>query len=71
MIERAWADAIEKRQSPEELTKYSRVVQDEIFRYRATNPPVIEWLYKRLKNSQEDDMHAAVDAKVKEAREKA
>lgn len=58
-VEKVWENALAGA-SDEELTLSSRALQDAIYRHRASNPLVFDWLYNRLrKKSEAQAKHAA------------
>jgi hypothetical protein len=68
-VEKLWDKALSGA-SPEELTSNSRALQDAIYRHRASNPLVFDWLYNKLRNREEDLTHHAVKKLVREAEQK-
>lgn len=68
-VEKLWDKALSGT-SPEELTSSSRALQDAIYRHRASNPLVFDWLYNILRNREEDLTHHAVEKLVREAEQK-
>jgi len=50
------------------LTDMSRNLQDEIFENRRKAPPVLDFIFKRLRNEYEASMHHAADHYVSEAK---
>lgn len=65
MWDRALAGA-----SPAELTVMSRALQDAIYRHRASNPLVFDWLYNWLRAREEGLTRHAVEKLVEEAEQK-
>lgn len=65
-IEKAWDKALAGA-SVEDLTLSSRALQDAIFRHRASNPLVLDWLYNRLRKRTEAQAKHAVETFVAEA----
>ena len=53
-----------------ELTTAARTLQDAIYRHRASNPLVFDWLYNRLRKRNEDLTRHAADKFVVEAQQK-
>lgn len=68
-VEKLWDKALSGASS-EELTSSSRALQDAIYRHRASNPLVFDWLYNKLRNREEDLTHHAVENLVREAEQK-
>jgi len=68
-IEKAWEKALSGA-SDAELTATARALQDAIYRHRASNPLVIDWLYDRLRGKNEDLARHAVEQLVAEAQRK-
>ncbi|MBC8461192.1 MAG: hypothetical protein H8D67_24675, partial [Deltaproteobacteria bacterium] len=62
-----WEQAINKKITPEKLTIKSRALQDEIYNHRCTNPLIFDWIYRRLRNANEEQMNKAADVLVNEA----
>lgn len=48
------------------LDSFSRTFQDELYRHRKSCPLVFDWVYWRMRNSQEKDMYFSIASKVKE-----
>ncbi len=65
-IEKVWEKALTGA-SAEELTLSSRALQDAIYRHRASNPLVFDWLYNRLRKKSEAQAKHAVEKLVAEA----
>ena len=55
--------------NPDELTRDSRKLQDQIYNHRRTSPLIFDWLYKHLKKEDEKLMNTAADEMVKKALE--
>lgn len=51
-----------------ELEKGSRELQDAIFRHRASSPLVFDWVYDRLRRTNEDEARHAAERLVNQAR---
>jgi len=68
-VEKVWEQAVSGT-SFDELTKSSRALQDAIYRHRASNPLVFDWLYGCLRQQQEDLTKHAVEKLVAEAQKK-
>ncbi len=65
-IEKVWDKALAGA-SAEDLTLSSRALQDAIYRHRASNPLVFDWLYNRLRKKTEAQAKHAVEKLVAEA----
>lgn len=63
----AW-DAALKGMAAAELTPRSRALQDEIFESRRKAPPVLDFVFNRLRDRYEDRMKHAVDQYVADAK---
>lgn len=68
-VEKAWDKALGGA-SDAELTTSARALQDAIYRHRASNPLVFDWLYNWLRNRNEDLTRHAADKLVLEAQQK-
>ena len=68
-VEKVWDKALAGA-SPEELTSMSRALQDAIYRHRASNPLVFDWLYNWLRAREEGLTRHAVERLVAEAEQK-
>ncbi|SER52101.1 S-4TM family putative pore-forming effector [Giesbergeria anulus] len=68
-VEKVWDKALSGASSTE-LTTASRALQDAIYRHRASNPLVFDWLYNKLRNNEEDQTRHAVERLVAEAEQK-
>ncbi|MFN7152399.1 MAG: S-4TM family putative pore-forming effector [Acidovorax sp.] len=68
-VEKLWDKALSGASS-EELTSSSRALQDAIYRHRASNPLVFDWLYNKLRNREEDLTRHAVEKLVTDAEQK-
>lgn len=68
-VEKVWEHAITGT-SFEDLTRSSRALQDAIYRHRASNPLVFDWLYDWIRQRQEDLTRHAVEKLVAEAQKK-
>ncbi len=68
-VEKAWDKALGGA-SFVELTITARALQDAIYRHRASNPLVFDWLYNRLRKRNEDLTRHAADKLVAEAQQK-
>jgi hypothetical protein len=67
--EKVWEKALAGT-SFDELTTNSRALQDAIYRHRASNPLVFDWLYNKLRNREEGLTRHAVEKLVAEAEQK-
>lgn len=67
--EKMWDKALAGA-SPSELTVMSRALQDAIYRHRASNPLVFDWLYNWLRTREEGLTRHAVEKLVAEAEQK-
>lgn len=68
-VEKSWEKALGGA-SDAELTTIARALQDAIYRHRASNPLVFDWLYNRLRKRNEDLTRHAADKFVVEAQQK-
>jgi hypothetical protein len=68
-VDKLWEKALSGASSSE-LTVGSRTLQDSIFRHRATNPLVLDWLYNWLRTRNEDLAQHATGKLVAEAQQK-
>jgi hypothetical protein len=62
-----WRQSLAGELSPEEVTRASRMLQDEIFDNRRRSPLILDWLYRRFKRSDEERMNIGAEALVEEA----
>jgi hypothetical protein len=67
-VEKVWDKALGGA-SYAELTTAARALQDAIYRHRASNPLVFDWLYNRLRKRNEDLTRHAADKFVVEAQQ--
>lgn len=67
LSEQLWNSGIKSPLTKEQLECESRDLQNEIFECRKNNPLVFDWLYNRLKESQEDQMNSSTDYFISEA----
>ncbi len=65
--EELWEKAISQEYSIEKTTEESRILQDEIYNNRRTNPFILDWFYNRLKRKNEEQMNAKAEELVDEA----
>ncbi len=65
--EELWRKAMKKELTPQQLEKESRTMQDEIYTYRRTNPFILDWFYKRLRNEHEEEINRGAEELVNEA----
>lgn len=68
-IEKTWEHALSGA-SFTELTITARSLQDAIYRHRASNPLVLDWLYNLLRNGNEGSTRFGVEKLVAEAQQK-
>jgi hypothetical protein len=68
-VEKTWDKAL-RGASFVELTAAARALQDAIYRHRATNPLVFDWLYNRLRGRNESLTRHAAEKLVLEAQQK-
>ena len=68
-VEKVWDKALTGA-SFEELTTSARALQDAIYRHRASNPLVFDWLYSWLRKRNEDLTRHASEKLVAEAQQK-
>lgn len=68
-VEKMWEKALAGASS-DELTTSSRALQDAIYRHRASNPLVFDWLYNKLRVREEGLTRHAVEKMVAEAEQK-
>lgn len=61
-----WAQALEGA-SAAKLKKECRALQDEIYEGRKRNPPIFDWIFRRLRNKYEDQMSFGAQQLVLEA----
>ena len=65
--EELWRKAMKTELTPQQLEKESRTLQDEIYNYRRTNPFILDWFYKRLRNEHEEEINRGAEELVNEA----
>lgn len=68
-VERLWEKALDGEDA-DELTRDARALQDALYRNRAGNPLIVDWLYDLLRNRNEASTNHAVDTLVAEAKKK-
>lgn len=68
-VEKVWEKALAGA-TPDDLTAMSRALQDAIYRHRASNPLVFDWLYNWLRAGEEGLTRLAVEQLVTEAEQK-
>lgn len=68
-IDRLWEKALSGAEA-NDLTRDARALQDAIYRNRAGNPLVVDWLYNLLRRRFESNTNHAVDALVADAKKK-
>lgn len=62
-----WSQAIRGRVTPQELTGGSYKLQNEIYDNRRRNPLIFNWIYRRLRREQEQQMNRGAEALIEEA----
>lgn len=67
LCDSAWSEARDRAWS-RKAESTSRTLQDEILECRRRNPPVLDFVFKRLRGELERDMSAGADALVREVR---
>lgn len=65
--EKLWNMAIIEKATPDELTEESRDLQDEIYDHRRRSPLIFDWIYRRLRQTHEDQMNKGAEALIEEA----
>jgi hypothetical protein len=65
--EELWRKAMRKELTLQQLGTESRTLQDEIYNNRRTNPFILDWFYKRLRNEHEDEINRGAEELVEEA----
>ena len=65
-VESLWNKALNGA-NPDELTRDSRALQDEIYNLRRTSPLIFDWVYRFLRKEDEELMNKAAEEMVKEA----
>ena len=65
-VESLWDKALSNA-NPDELTRDSRKLQDEIYNHRRTSPLIFDWLYKHLRKEDEEVMNEAANVLVTKA----
>ncbi|MCE5306074.1 MAG: hypothetical protein LLG20_00370 [Acidobacteriales bacterium] len=66
--ERLWREALSGQVAEDELSRRSRTLQDEIFEQRRRNPLIFDWVYRRLRDEQEELMNQCASDLLHEAR---
>lgn len=61
-----WGRVVKRELSETDATALSRELQDAIFYRRRENPFVFDWIYRRLRNSYEEQMNVNADQMVRE-----
>lgn len=59
--------AIAEKATPEELSRESRDLQDEIYDRRCRGPLIFNWIYNCLKKGHEEQVNKGAEALVEEA----
>ena len=62
-----WDQALSGKLSEPEVTLASRNLQDDIYDHRRTSPLVPDWVFRRFRNRQENEMNRGIEALVDEA----
>jgi hypothetical protein len=65
--ERLWSESLRNTVSSDGIAVLSRQLQDEIFEHRRRSPLILDWIYERLRNHDEDLMNKGAEALVAEA----
>lgn len=65
--ERLWSESVRNTVSSDGIAVLSRQLQDEIFEHRRRSPLILDWIYERLRNHDEDLMNKGAEALVAEA----
>lgn len=66
--EKLWDRALAGSLTPEALAVESRSLQDEIYERRRSSPLIFDWVYRRLRDSQEEQMNKGAGELVEQAR---
>lgn len=59
--ENFWEQAIKNKLSPDEVTKLSYKLQNRIYQNRCQNPLIFDWIYKRIRDENEDQMNRGAE----------
>jgi hypothetical protein len=62
-----WSHAIRGRFTPQEVTEESYKLQNEIYDNRKRNPLIFNWIYRRLRKQQEEQMNRGAEELIEEA----
>lgn len=62
-----WNQAIKRRLTPQEVTEESYKLQNEIYDNRRRNPLIFNWIYRRLRKQQEEQMNRGAEELIEEA----
>jgi len=65
--EELWEKTLINEYSVAKTTEESRMLQDEIYNNRRTNPFILDWFYNRLKRENEEQMNVKAEELVNEA----
>ena len=65
--EELWNQAIRRRLTPQEVTEESYKLQNEIYDNRKRNPLIFNWIYRRLRKQQEEQMNRGAEELIEEA----
>jgi hypothetical protein len=62
-----WRDAIDEKLSAEQVTKKSRILQDELFVHRYSNQPIFDWINNLVRKRYQVQMNIGAEELVAEA----
>ena len=68
-VDKLWDDTIEGKISDAQLEIESRNLQNEIYEKRSSAPLIFDWIYKRLRDDQEEQMNKSAEMLLKEVKE--
>jgi len=68
--EELWEKALNNEYSVEKTSEESRILQDEIYNNRRSNPFILDWFYNRLKRENEEQMNVKAEELVNDALQK-
>lgn len=66
-VKKLWARSREGR-TEQEISMWSRELQDAIYNHRVSSPLIFDWIYNRLRNQMEERMNAGAEHWVSELR---
>ena len=69
-IEKLWGNALKGNLAPMQLESESRDLQNAIYDHRRSSPVIFDWVYRRLRTAQEDQMNKAAETLVQEINNK-